>query len=323
MPFNTLRVTGLMSVPAFILTVALVATGISSPSGVRAATPTVRTITFAKGSSVLTASAKKSLGQWKSSLDLASKITVTGFAPSAGRITAQRKLAIDRALSVATQIKKIGITATITRKVSLLPSSTSKQTQTDKATILITALKPIASPSSSASPSNSASPTSSTSPSASPSESSVSKFKSSGSIILDFVDCNQSQKQVAGTSITFTSTTSGADPVIVELTDTNTGHAANNMMNCEITWKDVELQVGNYSVSIQAKCIEIPDSDTSVRDACTPSKYLLPDLQTQTSPPLTGSGPTSASGDYTMSFNLPENIELTQDVSVNYEAYLF
>lgn len=312
-----------VTVLSILLAFLLLSASLISLTGVQAASPTVRTVTFAKSSSTLNSNAKKLILQWKPSLIQASKITVTGYAPNMGKISAQKKLATNRAIAVTNQLKKIGITATITKNVSLPMASMPTNSNANKASIVVMAFKP--SPSASASASASASPTSSPSgsPSASPSGSPVSKFKSSGSFTLDFVDCGRYHKQVVATSITFASTSAGIAPVVVDLPDSNTSHADNNMMNCSIAWNDLELPADTYAVSIQAKCIDILDLDTTGSDACTPSKYLRPDIQTQTSPPLTGSGPTSTDGGYRMSFDLPANIELTQDRSINYGAALF
>jgi len=330
-----------MTASVILLSSILVFATLISPHDAQAVGASARTVTFAKGSSSLTANSKSLLLTWKAPLLNASKITVTGFAPSTGRVTTQKKLATDRALAVANQLKKIGITATITKKVSLPVASTPTSSNANKATIVVTASKPSPSASASASasatasssasasasptasPSGSPSASASASPNASPSGSPVSKFKSSGSVNLVFVDCGQYHKQVVATSITFASTSVGVAPVVVDLSDSNTAHADNNMMNCSITWNDIELPADTYAVSIQAKCIDILDLDTTGSDACTPGKYTHSDVVTQISSPLTGSGPLGTSSNYRMSFNLPANIELTQDSSDNYEAALF
>jgi len=309
---------GKRSVAALVTVLAslLLVASLNSLAGVQAASPTVRTVTFAKSSSVLNSNAKKLLVQWKPALIRASKITVTGFAPNVGKTSLQKKLATNRAVSVTNQLKRLGITATITKKISLSGKPVSKKINSDKATIVIAALKPSASPSSSASPTNSVSPSASASPSTEPA------YKFSGSLILNFVDCNQFQKQLIGTSVTATPTQQGVSPFVFELSQSDTGHADNNFMNCAINWSDLDLPNGQYSVSIQIQCLEITDAEVPSNAVCTPSRYARQDLQTQSAIALTGSGPTGQLGSFSMSINLPTQIEITQDKSVNYEAWL-
>lgn len=310
--YSKRSITALVTVPAFLL----LAASLISLTGVQAASPTVRTVTFAKSSSALNSNAKKLLLQWKPSLSRASKITVTGYAPNVGKTSVQKKLATNRALAVATQLKRLGLTATIAKNISLSGKPGSKNINADKATIVIAALKPSASPSSSATPTNSVSPSASASPSTEPA------FKFSGSLILNFVDCNQAQKQLFGTSVTATPVQQGLSPFVFELGQSDTGHADNNFMNCAINWSDLDLPNGQYNVSIQVQCVEILDAEVPSSAVCTPSKYLRQDLQAQTTVALTGSGPTGQLGSYSMSINLPTQIEITQDKSVNYEAWL-
>lgn len=322
------RVKTWVSGSIFIVAVCIISTSLISTSDVQAAAPTVRTVTFVKASSALNANAKKLLLQWKPSLERASKLTVTGYAPNAGRTIAQNKLASSRATAVSNQLKRLGITATIIKKISLTTLTANKKVNTDKATIIITALKPSASPSASASPSSSASPSASgspsvsASPSASASPSTEPAYRFSGSLILDFVDCNQFQKQLVGSSVTATPIQQGLSPYVFELDQSNTGHANNNLMNCAINWSDLNLPTGQYNVSIQIQCLEIPDAEVSSSAVCTPTKYLRQDLQTQSTAALTGSGPLGQLGSYSMSLNLPNQIEITQDKSVIYEAWL-
>ena len=305
-------ITAFATVSAFLLLMG----SLISLTGVQAAPPTVRTVTFAKSSSTLNSNAKKLLLQWKPALSRASKITVTGFAPSTGRVTAQKKLATNRAIAVTNQLKRLGITATITKSVSLSGKPVSKKINADKATIVIAALKPSASPSSSATPTNSVSPSASASPSTEPAH------KFSGSLILNFVDCNQFQKQLTATSVTATPIQQGLSPFVFELGQSNTGHADNNLMNCAINWSGLDLPNGQYNVSIQIQCGEILDAEVPSSAVCTPSRYARQDLQAQSTVALTGSGPTGQTGNYSMSINLPTQIEISQDKSVNYEAWL-
>lgn len=305
-------ITALVTVLAFWL----ISASLISLTGVQAASPIVRTVTFAKSSSALNSNAKKLLLQWKPSLIRASKITVTGYAPNVGKTSVQKKLATNRAIAVTAQLKRLGITATITKSVTLSGKPVSKKISADKATIVIAALKPSASPSSSATPTNSGSPSASASPSTEPAH------KFSGSLILNFVDCNQFQKQLAGTSVTVTPIQQGLSPFVFELDQSDTGHADNNSMNCAINWSDLDLPNGQYNVSIQIQCGEILDAEVSSSAVCTPSRYLRQDLQAQSTSALTGSGPTGQLGSYSMSINLPTQIEISQDKSVSYEAWL-
>ena len=285
-------------------------------SSARVAAPTVRTIAFSNGSSTLTPSAKRLLVQWKTPLKGAAKITVTGFAPSVRSLTRQRKLATSRAFAVASELKRLGITAIVTKKVSLLSTSASRKINGNKATIVVTSLKP------SATPSSSASPTPSSSPSSTPSSPTASTFKFSGTFTLDFVDCNEFQKQVTATSMTLTSSSNGVEPIVIDLAESNTSHEANNLMNCSFSWANLAIEAGTYAVSIQAKCTDILDSDISDSTACTPGNYRRQDSQSQSTASLVGSGPTGQPGSYTMSIDLPEQIVVTHDKYVNYEAWL-
>ena len=272
-----------------------------------------QTIIFVKNSSNLTVIAKSKLNAWKPQFQRASRITITGFAPNIGKSSKQRQLARKRAQVTASQLKLLGITAVITQKINL--QKPSLRQSVDRATILVTAVKPTptVSPSASSSPSNS--------PTASPSPTTTPAYKLSGSLILDFVDCNQFQKQALAKSITFSATTPGSTPQKFTLTDSNTGHANNNSMNCEFTWSDLDLAPGSYSAAIEISCQEIPDIPIPTSAFCTPGNYARLDKTSGNQVSFSGSGPTEQASGHLMSINLPDGFVVDADKVLNFEGW--
>ncbi|MBU6347237.1 MAG: OmpA family protein [Actinomycetales bacterium] len=264
-----------------------------------AATTATKTLTFARNSSTLTGSAKLTLVNWQRSLISAKSITVTGYAPNIGNLAKQKQLAMNRAIVVRAKIRSAGATATITVKTALLRISASNTQAADKAVIAITKLKinPTTSPS--------VSPTASSSPSAS-STPTPTALLSGGKFIMNFVDCNAAHKQVIGTTIFYRPAIAPqVNQSSVNLPESATSNEPNNLMNCAITWQDVKVSPGEYRVAIEARCVDILDSEVSGSAACTPAKYSYFDQVTKTRVTLTGSGPEAIESGYRMVIELP------------------
>jgi len=316
---------------AWVVLVALVVSSLAPIVTTPASASTSKTVVFSQSSSTLNATAKQQITSWKSSLNSASKITVTGYAPKLGNRNIQATLAMKRATAVVAQLQTVGIKATFTKKAVLLTVSIKKMQSANKAMIAVTSVKPVikpssspsastsASPSSSPSASSSASPSISPSASSSPSSSPEPGFKFSGAYIFDFVNCNFSDPQAAvrslrGTSLTLTPSSPGATPMTFPLSIENTGNADNKLMNCKVSWQGLSVPSGTYRLKVDVACV-LDSDDLSTVEACRPSNY-----QDQIGS-ISGTGPTGAGPQFSMSVEYPIDVVISQDTSISYEIF--
>ncbi|NBU32278.1 MAG: hypothetical protein EBS36_03800 [Actinobacteria bacterium] len=272
----------------------------------------LETIYFTANSSALTTSAKSTLRNLKRKALPASVLTITGYAPKTPSSARQTQLARARASATKAYLKRVGIRNSATTKFVLLKVGVGNQKLANRVTIKILQRNLVPSPS--------PSPTTTATATPSPSPTNTPSLEVSGRVTLNFVDCNPWHRQVLGTSLTFQPSDSNESPISVSLGDVNTSSTNNNLMNCTISWSGVSLPVGEYNLTIAAKCFEILDSETSANSACTPNKYSYYDLNLGQSKFLTGTGPTSIEGGVAMTINFPTKILQSGESSLS--AYL-
>lgn len=283
------------------------------------------TVTFANNSSALSSTASKTLRNWKVTLNQASKITVTGFAPAGTSTTRQIALAKKRSSVVIAQLKSIGVSTTFVSKFIVENKKITNQAKSNKATIFINSLKakPSSTPSSSATPT--ASPT--ITPSTSPTPSQSPLFKFSGSVRLDFVDCNEvdpqnPRQQVLGTEISLTSLTNPQEVYKLNLDANQTKRAASsNNMNCKIDWSDFKVPAGNYKAKMRVVCqtTQSVDADLNAATACTPSTFVY--LKGTDAVELSGDGPTAENIGFSMNVSIPGDVSIASDQSLDFYAW--
>ena len=298
---------------AWVVLVALVVTSLAPVVTTPASASTSKTVMFSQGSSALSSTAKRQVMSWKSSLNTASKITVTGYAPKAGSRNVQTTLALKRATAVVAQFQTIGIKATFTKKTVLLTTTIKKMQSANKAVIVVTSVKPVVKPSTSptASPSASASisPSASSSPSSSPSPTESPRFKVSNKLILSTYDvgCGGTEKQIIFNSASLMYqdvATPSASPTIVatqNFDSSETGFSSDpGVTNCAVTWNFESVLPGQYMLRVSATCkSNITDAEFTPARLCTPSSYDAAGNVVGR-----GVGPTSSGDDAIMTFDL-------------------
>ena len=302
---------------AWVLLVALIVTSLAPAEISPASASTSKTVMFSQGSSTLISTAKRQITSWKSSLNTASKITVTGYAPKSGSRNVQTTLAMKRATVVVAQLQTIGIKATFTKKAVLLTTTIKKMQSANKAVIVVTSVKPVvkpstsptASPSSSPSASASVSPSASSSPSSSPSPTESPRFKVSNKLIMSTYDvgCGGTEKQIIFNSASLMYqdvATPSASPTIVatqNFDSSETGFSSDpGVTNCAVTWNFESVLPGQYMLRVSATCkSNITDAEFTPARLCTPSSYDAAGNVVGR-----GVGPTSSGDDAIMTFDL-------------------
>ena len=304
-------------------------------AGVQGKSLKVKSVTFATGSSTLSVEAKLAIKSWRSDFVVASKILVTGYAPKFGKQAKQISLAKNRASNVVAYMRTKGFTGKATIRTAVVQVSRAHQTEANKATVIVISKnpQPKTSPSSQTSPSptvtSTAQPTISPSvlPSVSPSPiaSEKSQYLFSGTLKLDFVYCNNDpqtfSRQVLGTSLILTSTSSPTSSYTLPLDSqaTSTDSASNNQ-NCLISWNDFQIPSDTYKLTLNALCATSQSSaaDFDAATACRPSAYFDRGGSVQ----LSGIGPTTLENGYSMSLNFPSEIVITGNKTDSYYAWV-